>query len=294
MKQIFKKHSLALVLMLACMALTLTACGNNNGDADTPPQDQQQEANLEPEITLATTTSTEDSGLLDYLLPVFEQKYNVKVNVVSVGTGQAIETAQNGDADVILVHARAKEDQFVEEGYGIDRQDVMYNQFLIVGPEADPAGVKDAADINAAMKAIADNKAEFVSRGDESGTHVKEKALWDKAGITDKGDWYIEAGLGMGDTLQMASEKGAYTLTDEATYLSMKDKLNLVVVREGDDILLNPYGVILVNPEKHPNTRINTARAFANFLTSDEGQELIGKFGVEEYGKALFTPSANK
>lgn len=290
MKKILQKSIFLFIAILCFSVFVLTACGNNEAAEENVAEENN--VTLEPEIVLATTTSTEDSGLLDYLLPIFEEKTGVKVNVVSVGTGQAIETAKNGDADVILVHAREQEDQFVAEGYGIERKDVMHNQFLIVGPENDPAGVKDAADATAAMQAIADNAAPFVSRGDESGTHSKEKALWKAAGITPEGDWYIEAGSGMGDTLLMANEMSAYTLTDEATYLSMQDKLNLVVVREGDEILLNPYGVILVNPEKHPNTRINAARAFSDFLTSEEGQKLIGEFGVEEYGKGLFVPDA--
>ena len=278
---------LVLLAVMVMLCFSLAACGNT-ADAPEVPD------NLEKEITLATTTSTYDSGLLDYLLPVFEEKYGVKVNVLSLGTGQAIATAEAGDADVILVHARAKEDQFVADGFGIERQDVMYNQFILVGPEADPAGIKDAADLNAAMVAISESGTEFVSRGDESGTHTKEKALWKAAAIEPAGAWYVEAGQGMADTLQMASEKQAYTLTDEATYLALKDNYQLTVLREGDDNLLNPYGVILVNPEKHANVRINAARVFANWLTSEEGQQLIGKFGTEEYGKALFTPSAAK
>ncbi|MDD2568275.1 MAG: extracellular solute-binding protein [Clostridia bacterium] len=287
-----KLRYLLMFAVIIMLCFSLSACGNTADNED--PANSEIPENLEPEVTLATTTSTYDSGLLDYLLPIFEEKYGVKVNVLSLGTGQAIATAEAGDADVILVHARAKEDKFVADGFGIERQDVMYNQFIIVGPEADPAGIKDAADLNAAMAAIANSGTEFVSRGDDSGTNTKELALWKAAAIEPAGAWYVEAGQGMADTLQMASEKQAYTLTDEATFLALQKNYTLTVLRQGDDNLLNPYGVILVNPEKYPNLHINSARAFANWLTSEEGQNLIGEFGKDEYGKALFTPSANK
>ncbi|MGE5454135.1 MAG: substrate-binding domain-containing protein [Methylocystaceae bacterium] len=247
---------------------------------------------METQITLATTTSTQDSGLLDELLPAFEKKYKTQVKVLAVGSGQAFEIGKKGDADVLLVHARADEDKFVQEGWGVNRRDVMHNQFLLVGPAADPAQVKSSSDIFRALKAIAGKKAAFISRGDNSGTHKKELKLWQDAGITPAGTWYLEAGQGMGDTLMMASEKEAYTLTDEATYLTMKEKLKLVIVREGDKALLNKYGVMAVNPKKYPKIHINGAMAFVSFVTSEEGQKLIYDFGRAKYGKPLFIPDA--
>ncbi|MFY9324830.1 MAG: substrate-binding domain-containing protein, partial [Syntrophomonadaceae bacterium] len=244
------------------------------------------------ELKLATTTSTEDSGLLDYILPEFTKDTGYEVQVISVGTGQAIEMGEAGDVDVILVHSRAAEDQFVEEGYGVDRRDVMYNDFLIIGPAEDPAGIKGEADVVKAFTTIQEKQAPFVSRGDNSGTDKKEKGIWSKAGITPEGDWYIEVGQGMGDTFRMADEKKAYTLIDRATYLNLKDNYQLEPVVEGSPELLNPYGVIPVNPEKHPHVDFEGATAFAEWLTSEKGQKMIGEFGVDEFGQQLFVPDA--
>ncbi|MFQ6058953.1 MAG: substrate-binding domain-containing protein [Anaerolineae bacterium] len=243
------------------------------------------------ELVLATTTSTYDSGLLDAILPHFEAQYNAKVKVIAVGTGQAIKLGERGDADVILVHARAREDQFVAEGYGVSREDVMYNDFVIVGPKGDPAGVK-GLDAAAALTRIAEAQATFVSRGDESGTHTKEKAIWKKAGIEPGGGWYLSAGQGMGAVLTMANEQRAYTLTDRGTYLARQGDLNLVILVEGDPILFNPYGVIAVNPEKHPGVRYDLALKFIKWLTSVETQEKIATFGVEKFGQPLFYPNS--
>ncbi len=243
-------------------------------------------------LTLATTTSTEDSGLLDALLPVFEEENNIEVKVVAVGTGQAIEIGKRGDADVLLVHSRKAEDEFVEEGYGVNRKDVMHNEFLIVGPESDPAGIKDMKEVTKAFQQLAEKEALFISRGDDSGTHKKEVAIWKSAGIEPQGDWYLEVGQGMGATLTMANERQAYTLTDEATYLSMADKQNLEVIVRGDEILFNPYGVIAINPEKHPDVNFEGANAFISFITGEKGQDIISDFGVEKFGKPLFTPDA--
>lgn len=247
---------------------------------------------IEPTLTLATTTSTFDSGLLDYLLPIFEQDSGTKVKVLSLGTGQAIATAQKGDADVLLVHDRAKEDAFVKNGFGVNRRDVMHNQFLIVGPAFDPAKIKGETSVVDAFKKIAASKGKFISRGDGSGTHSKELTLWKAAGITPGSSWYVETGQGMGDTLMMANEMNAYTLADEATYLALKDKFDLVILYQGEKILLNPYGVMAVNPAKYPDIHYNAAMAFVNFMTSDKGQKLIYQFGRQKYGKSLFIPDA--
>jgi len=211
-----------------------------------------------------------------------------------VGTGQAIKTGEKGDADVILVHARAREDKFVAEGYGVNRQDVMYNDFVIVGPEDDPAGIQGMTDAATALARIAEAQAPFASRGDESGTHSKEKAIWEKAGVEPGDDWYLSLGQGMGATLTFANEKGAYTLTDRGTYLSRQEGLELPVLVEGDPILFNPYGVIAVNPEKHPHVKYEFAMKFIEWLTSVGAQEKIGEFGVERFGQPLFYPNATR
>ncbi len=257
----------------------------------------------EPEVLrLATTTSTADSGLLDAILPAFEEANNARVDVVAVGTGQAIELGEAGDADVILVHARAREDAFVAEGHGTQRYDVMYNDFIIVGPPDDPAGVAGMSSAAEALAAIAAAGAPFASRGDDSGTHTKEMSLWETAGITPDpaGGWYNSLGQGMGETLTFANEAGAYTMTDRGTFLSMRDNLpNLVVVVGGESIadnadpkLLNPYGVIPVNPEKSEAINAELAQKFAEWLTSPEVQTMIGEFGVETFGQPLFYPNA--
>lgn len=244
-------------------------------------------------ITLATTTSTQDSGLLDVLLPDFEQEYNIRVEVVAVGTGQALEIGEAGDADVLLVHARAKEDEFMAEGHGVRREDVMYNDFVIVGPEDDPAGIKGLGSASEAFGRIEEAQATFISRGDESGTHTKEKSIWAEAGIEPTGAWYVSAGQGMGDVLTMAEEQQAYTLSDRATYLSRTlEGIDLVILVEGDPILFNPYGVIAVNPEKSPEIKAEAATEFIDWLISVPTQEKIGRYGVEEFGSPLFTPDS--
>lgn len=277
------------------LILTLVSCGPAKTPEPKEPEDEApQEETLDP-ITLATTTSTENSGLLDYILPHFEEKYSTKVNVVAVGTGQAMEMGKNGDADVLLVHAEATEIQFVNDGYGVDRHRVMYNDFIIVGSEEDPAGLKDAAGADAAkaLTMISEKKAPFASRGDDSGTHKKELELWKAAGVEPAGGWYKSVGQGMGATLNFASEQKAYTLTDRATYLSMMDNLDLVILVEGDERLFNQYGVIKVNPEKHPGINKKGADKFVEWIISDEIQNMISEFGKDEYGQSLFVPNAD-
>ena len=245
-------------------------------------------------MVLASTTSTQDTGLFDVLIPAFDKKYGVVTKVVAVGSGEAIAMGERGDADVLFVHSRAAEDKFIADGFGINRKDVMYNFFYIVGPKADPAKIKALASASEGFKLIADTDSIFISRADKSGTNTKELAIWKKAVVTpvaatDK--WYLEAGKGMGDTLIMANEMGAYTLVDSGTWGSMKDKMtSLDIMVQGDTILYNPYGVISVNPAKYSNTNIKAATAFANFITSAEGQKIIGDY--TKNGQRLFVPSA--
>jgi len=242
-------------------------------------------------LILATTTSTYDSGLLDFILPDFEATYHLDVDVVSVGTGQAMALGESGDADVLLVHARAREDAFVEAGHGLIRYDVMYNDFVIVGPADDPAGISGMTVATDALVQIAQSGASFVSRGDDSGTHTKEKAIWAAAEMSPEGDWYISAGQGMGAVLTMADDLQAYTLSDRATYLARKSEgLTLEVLTEGDPILFNPYGVIPIDPTEHPNINAEGGQAFAHWITSLSTQELIASFEVD--GNQLFTPDS--
>lgn len=237
-------------------------------------------------ITVASTTSTEQSGLFDHILPIFRDETGIEVRVVAQGTGQALETGRRGDADVVLVHARELEEQFVAEGYGVERFDVMYNDFVIVGPRDDPAGIAHAESAAAAMAAIAEAGAPFVSRGDDSGTHVAERKLWAMAAIEPAGDWYRETGAGMGPTLNTASQMNAYTLTDRGTWLSFANRGELEILFEGDEVLFNPYGVILVNPDRHPHVNAAAGQAFIDWLTSPAGQAAIAGFTIG--GQQLF------
>lgn len=244
------------------------------------------------ELILATTTSTRDSGLLDEWIPMFEEDNPYSVKVVAVGSGQAMEMGRNGECDVMLVHSPAAEEELVAEGYAVDRRAVMHNDFVIVGPASDPAGAGESASAADAFAAIAAAGSRFISRGDGSGTHVKELGIWKKAGIEPRGDWYLESGRGMGDTLRIASEERAYTLSDRGTYLSMKDELDLVIVCGGDPALFNHYHVMNVNPEKWPDVNYDGAQAFNDFCVSARAQESLNRFGVEEYGEPLFYPDA--
>ncbi len=240
----------------------------------------------EERLRMSTTTSTENSGLLSVLLPPFEKRFDCKVDVVAVGTGKALKLGEAGDVDVVFVHARKLEDKFVANGFGVNRRDVMYNDFVLLGPPEDPAGVGKAKSAPDACRAIASKGSPFISRGDESGTHQKEKEIWASAGIVPRGAWYIEAGQGMGEVIIMATEKRGYTLSDRGTYIAFRKKTGLVVLRQGDENLWNPYGIIAVNPKKHAHARYDLAMKFIDFVTGPEGQSIIAGFKVD--GKPLF------
>ncbi len=242
-------------------------------------------------LIVATTTSTADTGLLDYLLPIFDKKYNIKTKPIAVGTGEAIAMGQRGEADVLLVHARAKEDKFMADGFGSLRKDVMYNDFLIIGPAGDPAGIKGLSP-DRAFAAIAAAQAPFVTRGDNSGTYTKELSIWTKTALTPAGDWYVNVGQGMGEATKIANEKQAYILIDRGTFLSLQKSISLGILVEGQKDLFNPYGVIIVNKAKFAKVNEVDAKKFVDWITLPEVQKLIGKFGKAKYGQALFTPSA--
>ena len=275
-----------IIIVLAALLVMMTGC------------QKEDEVIKNEEIILATTTSTKDSGLLDYLLPYFEEESGYKVSVVSVGSGEAMTMGENGEADVLLVHSPSAEEEFVKNGHADEdgRKDVMYNDFVLIGPVSDPANIKTDAynDALKAFKTLADEEMTFISRSDESGTHKKELEIWKAAGIEPSGDWYVEAGSGMGAVLEMANEELAYTLSDRATWLNLDLDEDLMIVSENDPsgVLYNQYGVICVNPDKNEAINHEGAKAFANWLLSSETQELIGEYGLEEYGKALFTPNA--
>lgn len=243
-------------------------------------------------VLLATTTSTQDSGLLDVLVPLFQKRTGYTVKTIAVGTGQSLAMGARGEADVVLAHAPDLEQKYVAEGSLRNRRPVMHNDFILVGPLADRAGIRQTAKAADAFRRVADSRARFVSRGDSSGTHHRERALWKAAGVTPEGLWYLESGQGMGATLIIASEKNAYTLTDRGTYLAFQQRLRLVILLEGDAPLLNPYHVLEVNPAQQPKVNAAGGKAFADFMVSDEAQEVIRTFGVERYGQPLFFPDA--
>jgi tungstate transport system substrate-binding protein len=290
----------ALSILRRAGSLLLAACllpGAGNADPPAPSPGPQI-------LRLATTTSTDDSGLLKAILPDFEARHNARVEVVAVGTGQALRLGANGDADVVLVHARQKEDQFVSDGHGVHRRDVMYNDFVLVGPPSDPAGVAGLATAREAFAKIAASASPFVSRGDESGTHAKEKEIWASARVSPLPDsgWYFSIGQGMGETLLFADEKSAYALTDRGTWLARKSNLPGLTVLVGgasigenrDAKLLNPYGVIPVNPARHPGVRFGLSVKFAAWITSAEVQRKIADFGKDRFGQPLFYPDSEQ
>lgn len=271
------KSGVSIFIISVLLLISFTACSLGAGN---------------PALTLSTTTSVNDSGLLNYLLPDLEKDTGLKVKVVAQGTGQAVKTGEDGNTDVLFIHDKKSEEKFVSDGNGIKRIELMYNYFVIVGPKDDPAGIKGLSEKNAgvALKQIMDKKAPFVSRGDDSGTNKKELALWKGVNVAKPaGDWYISAGKGMGEVLTMASEKKAYTLTDKATYLSMKSKLDLDILLENSKDLLNQYTIIAVNPDKHKNVNKKGSDKFINWMTSDKALKMIGDYGKDKYGENLFT-----
>ncbi len=278
--------------ILVIFSIFLAACATATPAATQAPTQVAKPAN--PNLILATTTSTQDSGLLDVLVPDFEQKTGYVVKTVAVGSGEAMKMGQQCNADVLLVHSPSAEKDFMANNYGSDRRLVMHNDFIIVGPASDPAGIKGSATAIDAFTKIANAKATFITRGDASGTNTKELAIWKSANITPAGDWYVETGQGMLASLQVASEKGAYTLSDRATFLANQSTLQLTILVQGDASLLNIYHVIVVNPAKCPSVNNTGAIAFADYMVSPATQTLIGSFGVDKYGQALFTPDAGK
>lgn len=278
--------SLVALLVLTSLIVGMVGCGAS-AVSPLPPQER---------LRVATTTSLYDTGLWGYLEPIFEERYNVELDIMYAGTGKALEYGRRADVDVITVHSKAREEQFVAGGYGVARVPFAYNFFLIVGPEDDPAGIKGMSPEEAFQKLMETGDGSFVSRGDDSGTHGKEKAIWEAAGYdyeaVRKAGWYMEAGTGMGPTLMMASEKQDYTMSDVGTFLAYRGKLELVPIVDEGDILLNVYSAIAVNPEKNPKTKVDLADNLISFLISPEIQELIGDYGVKEYGVQLFIPCA--
>lgn len=251
-------------------------------------------ASQKPDLLLVSTTSTQDSGLLDVLLPAFTEQTGYSVQLVAVGSGQALKIGEQGNADVILLHSPAAEEEFVARGFGIDRRLVMHNDFVIVGPPSDPAEIRGERPVDALKNIFAANVT-FVSRGDDSGTHIKELALWKNTKLNPAGeDWYLETGQGQGATLSIASEKAGYALTDRGTFLAYRSNVDLEILVEGDPFLLNVYHVITVNPEKFPTINLEGARAFADFITSEQGQRIIAEFGLDTYAQPLFFPDAGK
>ncbi len=272
---------IAAVLVIGLLAFA--GCGSK----------KTEQTNVErTDLILATTTSTQDSGLLDQWIPMFEAENPYNTKVVAVGSGQAMDMGRNGECDVMLVHSPAAEEQLVADGFAINRAAVMHNDFIIVGPASDPAGIKATPSAVDAFKAIANTQSKFISRGDNSGTNTKELAIWKSAGITPTGAWYVESGKGMGDTLRIASEEKAYTLSDRATYLNLKDGLDLDILSEGDPVLFNNYHVMMVNPDKYPDINLAGAQAFEDFVLSPEAQEFLNTYGVDQFGQQLFFPDA--
>ncbi|NKE35668.1 solute-binding protein [Natronococcus sp. JC468] len=257
--------------------------------------DQQDTAVAGETLTLTTTTSTYDTGLLDEIHPAFEDMYGVSVDAVAQGTGAALESARNGDSDVVMVHARGLEDEFMRNGYGVNRRDLMFNDFVLVGPESDPAGIEGMDSATEALSAIADSEAPFVSRGDDSGTHTKERNLWEEAGVEPGGDWYQETGSGMGEALNNANQQDAYTLSDRGTFISQRSELDLVIlvqgpIEDGPEILANPYGIMAANPGVHDNANYDLAMAYIGWITSPETQNAISEYQVND--EQLFFPEA--
>jgi len=276
-------------LVTAAGGTTAALAGCAGGD------DGERAEILDETLTLTTTTSTYDTGLLDEVNAAFEDRYGVAVDAVAQGTGAALETGRSGDSDVVMVHARSLEDEFIREGHGVNRRDLMFNDFVIVGPEDDPAGIDGMSQATEAFQAIAETESTFVSRGDNSGTHTKELAIWDEAGVEPGGEWYREAGSGMGEVLNQATQTPGYTLADRGTYLSQRSELDISIrvegpIEGGPDLLANPYGIVAVNPGVHESVNYDLAMSYIGFITSRVGQEVIEEYAVE--GEQLFFPEA--
>ena len=292
----FKETCLALLMVFALM---LSGC-TSTPEAEPAPEPETEQANQEvttpenPDIILATTTSTQDSGLLDVLIPMFEEQTGFRVKTIAVGTGQALAMGEKGEADVLLTHAPASEKPLVESGAVTNYQLVMHNDFILVGPSSDPAKVKDLKSVADAFKSISETSSIFVSRGDDSGTDKKEKGIWKDINIPNEGSWYQETGQGMGQTLNIASQKEGYTLTDRATFLAQKDNLQLEIAVQGEKSLLNIYHVMQVNEEKFPKVNADGAKAFVEFMIDSKTQDIIGEFGMDKYGEPLFFKDAGK
>ncbi|MFW6113954.1 MAG: substrate-binding domain-containing protein [Actinomycetota bacterium] len=269
--------------VLSALLMGAAGCGEKEAEPS-----ETESTNL----ILATTTSTQDSGLLEQWVPMFEEDNPYTVKVIAVGSGKAMQMGREGEADVMLVHSPAAEEEMVADGYAIDREPVMHNDFIIVGPASDPAGIKDAGSAVDAFSRIAGVQATFISRGDDSGTHKKELTIWEEAGMEPGGEWYVESGRGMGDNLRVASEEGAYTLSDRATYLNLSGDVELEIIFDGDDTLNNYYHIMEINPEKWPDVNSEGAEAFSDFVTGTEAQEFLLEFGVERFGQQLFYPDA--
>jgi tungstate transport system substrate-binding protein len=275
-----------MIILSAIFVLAACSQAEEKGNGNRPPD--------RPEIILATTTSTQDSGLLDLLTPLFEEESGYLVKVIAVGTGQALRMGEDGNADVLFVHAPSAEKVLIDNGSAVDRRLIMHNDFVIVGPSADPAGIRGISSPVSALTKIAMAQSNFVSRGDDSGTHKKELMMWETGGLTPAGNWYLQSGQGMGATLKITSEKQGYTLTDRATYLAQQDVLDLDIIVEGDASLLNVYHTMIVNPETWPNVNEEGARSWIDFLSRADTQLIIGEFGVEQFGQPLFFPDAGK
>jgi len=291
--KVFQRAIILASVMLVTLVSLFSGCASGGVPALT----------AQSRLRVATTTSLYDTGLWGYLEPKFEKKYQVELDILYAGSGKALEWGRRGDVDVLTIHDKAAEEQFVADGYGVQRNPFAYNYFVIIGPQSDPAGIRGMDAVDAFKKLIEQGQTnrdvKFVSRGDNSGTHSKEKSIWQAAGylyedVRESGAWYIEAGSGMGPTLVMANEKSAYTLSDMGTFLAFKGDLSLVTLVEKGDILLNVYSVIAINPEKMTTTNIEMANNLIDFLLSEEIQELIGEYGVKEYGQQLFTPCARQ
>jgi len=278
---------ITLIAGILLFAISASLIAEGNAEQSNPAVESN---NVQMRIKLASTTSTDNSGLFSAVLPLFEQKTGIGVDVIAVGTGAAITLGMNGDVDIILVHARSRENQFTADGYGVNRRDVMHNDFVILGPSEDPAGIRGMDNASEAFAAIADTEEVFVSRGDDSGTHVRERQLWNAAAVNPGGSWYREAGQGMGAVLTIANDMNGYTIADRGTYIAMQDNIDLEILVEGDNNLFNPYGIIPVNPSMHPHVQYEAAMLLTAFFTSIEGQKAIQNFTVS--GQQLFYPDA--